>query len=193
MKKGSFDLTGKAIDCRELPSMGDAGREIFRALKVACNGDDNPEYAKFKSIKNWGFLSRAKIDFNYILCMNRITDVIIQPIDVLGQDRIDAAIDGATLVFEGDVVPKHSSGIFYGNGTKTQGRDTREYTLGTKHIIIAHKALEEKHPSIQSRVLSEKIGAKHDSGKPLYNLIPVHAEAEFVDVLTFGATKYSPN
>lgn len=48
-------------------------------------------------------------------------------------------------------------------------------------------------PSIQSRVLSEKVGAKHDTGKPLYNLIPAHAEAELVDVLTFGATKYAPN
>ncbi|MBX2848964.1 MAG: hypothetical protein KTR16_11630 [Acidiferrobacterales bacterium] len=44
-----------------------------------------------------------------------------------------------------------------------------------------------------ARVLAEKVGAKHDQGKPLYNLIPVHAEAELVDVLTFGATKYTPN
>jgi len=48
-------------------------------------------------------------------------------------------------------------------------------------------------PRINARVLAEKVGNKHDTGKPLYNLIPVHAEAEFVDVLTFGATKYAPN
>lgn len=33
-------------------------------------------------------------------------------------------------------------------------------------------------------------GQKHDSGKPRYDLMPVHAEAEMVDVLTFGAGKY---
>ena len=48
-------------------------------------------------------------------------------------------------------------------------------------------------PNINARVLAEKVGAKHDQGKPRYDLIPVHAEAEFVDVLTFGATKYAPN
>jgi len=33
-------------------------------------------------------------------------------------------------------------------------------------------------------------GQKHDAGKPRYDLMPVHAEAEMVDVLTFGAEKY---
>lgn len=33
-------------------------------------------------------------------------------------------------------------------------------------------------------------GQKHDAGKPRYDLIPAHAEAEMVDVLTFGAGKY---
>jgi hypothetical protein len=46
---------------------------------------------------------------------------------------------------------------------------------------------------INARVLAEKVGTKHDQGKPRYDLIPVHAEAEVVDVLTFGATKYAPN
>ncbi|AFM54875.1 endolysin; inhibits RNA polymerase [Marinomonas phage P12026] len=50
-----------------------------------------------------------------------------------------------------------------------------------------------KKETIEPRVLSEKIGAKYDAGKPLYNLIPAHAEAELVDVLTFGANKYAPN
>lgn len=46
--------------------------------------------------------------------------------------------------------------------------------------------------ALRAKVLAEKTGAKHDAGKPAYNLIPAHAEAEFVDVLTFGATKYGP-
>lgn len=37
-----------------------------------------------------------------------------------------------------------------------------------------------------------KTGRKHDQDKPRYDLVPVHAEAEFVDVLTFGANKYGP-
>ena len=36
-------------------------------------------------------------------------------------------------------------------------------------------------------------GKKYDTGKPMYNLIPVNAESELVDVLTFGAEKYGPN
>ena len=40
---------------------------------------------------------------------------------------------------------------------------------------------------------TQKAGLKFDTEKPLYNLIPVHAEAEMADVLTFGATKYGPN
>lgn len=36
-------------------------------------------------------------------------------------------------------------------------------------------------------------GQKHDTGKPRYDLMPVHAEAAVVDVLTFGANKYAPD
>lgn len=39
----------------------------------------------------------------------------------------------------------------------------------------------------------KSLGLKHDSEKPRYDLVPVHAEAAVVDVLTFGATKYAPN
>lgn len=46
--------------------------------------------------------------------------------------------------------------------------------------------------SIESRILDEKLGSKYDQGKPRYDLVPAHAEAEFVDVLTFGANKYGP-
>ena len=34
---------------------------------------------------------------------------------------------------------------------------------------------------------------KHDHGKPRYSLIPPIAEREMVDVLTFGAKKYTPD
>ena len=37
-----------------------------------------------------------------------------------------------------------------------------------------------------------RAGKKFDIEKPMYNLIPVKAESEMVDVLTFGAKKYGP-
>lgn len=160
MKKGSFDLTGKAIDCRQLPGMGDAGKEIFRALKVACS---EGEYA-------YGFLEVSTHPFMryaHNLKQRKVSgftsrglDQLILPIDVLGQARIDAAKDGSALVFEGDVVPRHSNVIFYADGTKMHGCDSDEYIVRPGYPIIAYKPREEKQPSIQSRVLSEKMGFK---------------------------------
>lgn len=39
---------------------------------------------------------------------------------------------------------------------------------------------------------SAEIGRKLDNGKLRYDLVPVIAEKRFVEVLTFGAGKYSP-
>lgn len=36
-------------------------------------------------------------------------------------------------------------------------------------------------------------GVKHDLGKPRYDLVPTRAVREFVEVLTFGAKKYTAN
>lgn len=36
-------------------------------------------------------------------------------------------------------------------------------------------------------------GRKFDSGKPRYDLVPFEALEEMVKVLTFGATKYTPD
>jgi len=36
-------------------------------------------------------------------------------------------------------------------------------------------------------------GAKHDGGKPRWDLLPMGPVARVVDVLTFGATKYAPD
>jgi hypothetical protein len=37
------------------------------------------------------------------------------------------------------------------------------------------------------------IGAKHDQGKPMYNLLPPLAIDEMAKVMTFGAKKYQPD
>lgn len=36
-------------------------------------------------------------------------------------------------------------------------------------------------------------GKKYDAGKPRWDLVPLRAHSEFVDVLTFGAEKYTAN
>lgn len=111
------------------------------------------------------------------------------PTEILGKPLMDAIAEGYTPWFEGDPIP---DGLFY--FISHQGVT---YFNGDKNInpywqaegpakIIAYK----KAPSIESKILAEKTGSKYDQGKPAYNLIPVHAEAEFVDVLTFGANKY---
>ena len=187
MKKGEFDLTGKAVDCSGLPALGDAGKEIFRALKVACNGVDDNRYGKFTDIGYYRLLT-IMTDGRYQLCDGRPTE--LEPSDVLGQAAIDAAMDGATIVFEGDIVPEGVA-LFFNDGTRLNDCDTIN-CMGKGTQVVSYNFLEEA-PSIESRILAEKVGSKHDQGKPRYDLIPPHAEAEFVDVLTFGATKYEPN
>lgn len=219
MKKGSFDLTGKAIDCSGLPALGDAGKEIFRALKATCGGVDNPEYGQLEGVSDFsnGYLIlyagiKLLTDDSGTECYNL---EIIQPSDVLGQGAIDAAKDGATIVFEGDNLPLGRVNVYYSDGGARRFLIDSPSQQSVNFDIIAYKPLDEKQPSIESLILAEKLGtgqpivetaqpstgwiktigsgAKHDAGKPLYNLIPVHAEAELVDVLTFGANKYAPN
>lgn len=159
MKKGSFDLTGKAIDCRELLEMGDAGKEIFRALKVACNGVETDASARFSGIKAWGFL--VKSGEVYANGMAGHTNNNLLPVDVLGQARIDAAKDGATLVFEGDQMPIGNLKRYWLDGSK----DVFNHQISLTNVeAVAYKPLEERlsqRTSIESRVLAEKVGGKH--------------------------------
>jgi hypothetical protein len=39
--------------------------------------------------------------------------------------------------------------------------------------------------------MAAEVGVKHDGGKPDYSLVPWHALDELVEVLTYGARKYS--
>ena len=36
------------------------------------------------------------------------------------------------------------------------------------------------------------VGVKHDTGKPMWHLMPPDAQAAIIDVLTYGANKYAP-
>ena len=174
MIKGEFDLTGKAVDCRGLPALGDVGKEIFRALKLACNPESSD-------------LTYPELNDNRFIYMigsvvwsgekNRVSDCgfeIIQPSDALGQAAIDAAMDGATLVFSGDEVPYGNKVAYYDNG-----HISSVFCLGGQVMnnVIAYKLLHEKPrhlaPSIESRVLAEKIGFKE--------LCPVCSPKEWAD------------
>jgi hypothetical protein len=42
-------------------------------------------------------------------------------------------------------------------------------------------------------VENKDAGVKHDGGKPQWSLVPFKAMTEVVDVLTYGARKYSPD
>ena len=174
MKKGEFDLTGKAIDCSDLPALGDAGKEIFRALKVVCNGRIYEGLADFDSLMD-DHSSLVKNEDGHIQFFTDheievFENDLIQPSDVLGQAAIDAAMDGATLVFDGDIIPRHSHSIYYDDGKVMRGCNTTQYTVDNRSYTvdkIAYKLPDEKPrhqvPPIESRVLAEKVGSTHVS------------------------------
>lgn len=167
MKKGEFNLKDFAIDCSELPNMGKAGKEIFRALKVACNGVDDDRYGAFDSIcKINRYLILDPIDSIKLFTDGLIVSDIhldeIQPSDVLSQYAIDAAMDGATIVFEGDELPSGILSICDNTG-RTYTRTVYEKTnLGQGSIAVAYKFLESVSLSpINGKILAEKLGSKH--------------------------------
>ena len=140
MKPGEFDLTGKAVDCSGLPALGDAGKEIFRALKVACDGV--VAQFDFNQIKDFSFLVLS--DDMLTGCSNNLSRTKIQPSDVLGQAAIDAAMDGATIVFEGDVPSPFKGVVYWADGGHQNVNESFDFNLSFKIPIIAYKILGEK-------------------------------------------------
>lgn len=172
MKKGEFDLTGKAIDCRGLPALGDVGKEIFRALKVACNGRSDGASSVFgifhqiSEINRYLCLSIDLEDKLFCGCdtVNSFRLKVINPSDVLGQAVIDAALDGATIVFEGNVIPVGFMSRYWPDGSSEILNSALNVDISINKNIIAYKLLDKKPrhrvPSIESRVLAEKAGFK---------------------------------
>lgn len=182
MKKGEFDLTGKAIDCSGLPALGDAGKEIFRALKAACS---EGEYA-------YGFLevgAHPFMRYAHNLKQRKVSgftshglDQLVLPIDVLGQAAIDAAMDGATILFEGDFTPASEYGIkvYYSSGSTIEWREglAESLVLGNKDEgvnIVAYKLLEEKQSSFEYRAQPDALNFMNikitDSAKALADAV----------------------
>ena len=170
MKRGSFDLDGKVVYCGELPYINSAGRDILRALKIAINGLNKEYLANFNNISdNHCFLGKDSdgeiLFFTNLQCTGRKLSVIA-PSDVLGQAAIDAAMDGATIVFEGDELPDKNKVVYYDNGHVSSSF----YSGGTvTNNVIAYKLLEEKE-SIEPQILSEKTGKHSHYFKDVSNL-----------------------
>lgn len=81
----------------------------------------------------------------------------------------------------------------YRNGMITQAKAAISFDWkddGDRLNIIDYYPCTEDGTPINSEPGPEAEGQKHDTGKLRYDLMPVHAEAEMVDVLTYGAEKY---
>jgi hypothetical protein len=183
MKKGEFDLKGKAIDCRKLPAMGEAGKDIFRALKVACNGSEYPPFTVWTDVSElrgtYLIISGGFKILSSASSVKLMNLKIIQPSDVLGQAAINAAIDDWNRA---KIVPntkvrilsfEHQSyiktilnidttfafiNVFNGYDDKLfMYIDCLEYNLA-KEIFIELPGV--KAPNINARVLAEKVGFK---------------------------------
>jgi hypothetical protein len=184
MRKGKFDLTGKAVDCRDLPAMGDAGKEIFRALKLMM-GCESDKYISIELIKMYECIYSGEKDCFDMCGLETASGLdIIQPFDVLGQAAIDAAKDGATLVFEGDEFDAKNTTIYWSDGSKsTTSHRKCKLIVSVNPMIIGYKLVVEKpvikkfaatlDEEIESRILAEKVGFKE--------LCPICSPKEWVD------------
>lgn len=148
MKKGEFDLEGKAVDCSGLPALDDAGKEIFRAIFIASGIKVKPD---FNMIDGYCSMLSLYMDGGYSLSVEReiikMGLEIIQPSDVLGQDAIDAAMDGANIVFEGDVIPDGAY-LYYQDSKYNTTLAGGDCSVMSNTMILAYKLFEET-PSIE--------------------------------------------
>lgn len=170
MKKGNFDLTGKAIDCRGLPEMGDAGKEIFRALKVACGNKESP-FCAYSRLVNDGrsYLELSRPSSLLMCTMIAMGSVVVQPSDVLGQDAIDAAMDGATIVFEGDVTPSGKIARYWSDEARKKANLISPLSSPLNENIIAYKLLEEKQPTFTTTSPVQQMHEQLGMSKPAFD------------------------
>lgn len=171
------DYTDVAVDL--YPNGKKVSEVVFDTLKRVMGGVDDGKYGQFSKINQVGmpFLSIDPQDGCFLIRHGDLAEIesfnLKTPTEILGQPLMDAIEQGFTPILEGAQFPANTIPYFDG------------------YAIIAYKKADPK-ADINSEILSEKVGTKYDQGKPAYNLIPVHAEAELVDVLTFGASKYGP-
>lgn len=109
MKKNSFDLTGKLIDCTGVSEV------VFDTLKQACDGSDDHDKGQFENLKTWSCLSLSKDGYTFSLTSRGKSLEILKPIDVLGEPLMKAIELGYTPVFEGDIIPEGEYDSYYGD------------------------------------------------------------------------------
>ena len=187
MKSGEFKLKGFAVDCSGLPALGDAGKEIFRALKVVVGGEDSlysfdqiSEHPFFVDDDKFGF---AGTDFSM--------DKEIQPSDVLGQAAIDVAMKGATIVFEGDNIPKGFKRVWQNRQSFTTSMAFDGNRLHTEGII-AYKILGELPENKEDENTLSNFGAEFESAKSYSTALYDYLKAQTDDVCLGGDGDLDP-
>ncbi len=138
-----YDLTNKLVDCSELTDMV-GGEQIFEMIKTMCDGEDNGEWARFEDMIKYGFLT-VSIGGIFMFCKrlgpSHVNIEIIKPVDVVGEVRMNAAKDGATLVIPSDSIPgSYVDTVYYwsnGPDVKLVGYKTVETEIpeGTERIF----------------------------------------------------------
>lgn len=102
-------------------------------------------------------------------------------------DNTESMVESEVEYFKPKYFVRHNSYWFFTEDTQPRVTDITERVL--KECGLMQKPTDDNDGWSDVPIT----GKKYDQGKPLYNLIPVNAESEMVDVLTFGAEKYGPN
>ena len=101
------------------------------------------------------------------------------------------APDGATHYKEGDAFDNAGWYDFSGKEAKFMFLNSSEQIwLSTMTVESDVSSIITKRPT-HSVDATEKVGQKHDQGKPMMSLVPPAALLEVAKVMTFGANKYS--
>lgn len=97
-----------------------------------------------------------------------------------------SAVTSVIPPFQADeAIVQEAGGLTY----RTNGPVSKEVTPLTAeeiNLFTGSSEMPEEAPATPAFV-------KHDSGKLLWDLLPWHATEEVVEVLTYGARKYTPN
>ncbi len=107
MKRNSFDLAGKLIDCTNID------KRVFNTIKLICDGvEDN--FIHDVSDCQVGTLPFLSVSEKGVLFLTQLAPIqchILKPVDILGEPLMEAIEQGFTPAFEGDVIPVWSDYI----------------------------------------------------------------------------------
>ncbi len=175
-----YDLTNKLVDCSELTDMV-GGEQVFDMIKVMCGGKNNSELygASFEEVKNSRFLSVTRKGHYFLSGSCPPGFLSIKPVNIVGEHRMNAAKDGATLLMSGKVTPRFTGNWkFYYQDGRSLTKEVNSFVPGGADGCIGYRnpnksidaKVEEKTnrvilpcdpapklPSIESKILAEKV------------------------------------